>query len=495
MKKIFNMIRKPIYIIMIGTLLSNFLGLIRDSILARYYGASLITDSYIISTTIPSIIIGAIATAILSTYIPILNEAKKSKDDKKFTNNFVNINIIFVTILMIIYFIFNKQIVSLFIIGFSGKKLDTVINMTNITVFASYFLILISIFSGYLQDKGRFNATSLYGVIFNVVLILGIIISAKYNSNIMAYSFILGYAISTIVLIINSVGHGYKYNLVLNLKDKYIKKIVKLTLPVIFNSVVWDINVIIDKSLISTVGTGYVSALNYSYKIINVAIGVVATSIAVYIFPKISQYFQNKSTEEFENTVTRSINLVLMLLIPIFVFMFIFAEDIVRILFMRGEFDVNALRITKNSLQLYSLAIIPIGINTILYKVFNSMQKNKIPAINSIISVIINIILNIILIKYYSYKGVIIATAISNFIAMVMILIISAKKSIKINYKELMLLKIIVAVIPAILASILFSKISGINIYLKLFIEGIIYVLIYYIILMIQKLKIKDVMV
>ena len=74
-------VRLSVIIIMIGTLLSKVLGLLRDVILASSFGATAVSDAYLISTTIPSLIVGAVATAILSTYIPVLNSALKESEE------------------------------------------------------------------------------------------------------------------------------------------------------------------------------------------------------------------------------------------------------------------------------------------------------------------------------------------------------------------------------------------------------------------------------
>lgn len=493
-KDIKKILKQQIFIIMLGTLLSKFLGLIRDTILANYYGAGLITDSYIIATTIPSILIGTLASAILTTFIPILNEEKTKGKEQQFTNNVTNISIVLVTVLIIIYYFFRRQIVSLFVIGFAEEELNVIINMTNITILVSYALVLISIFSGYLHSKNKYIATSFYGLVFNILSIIGIGLSYNRTYQIMPIMFLIGYVISLLILIINSIKYGYRYSFTFCLKSESIKKLFLLTLPVLFNSIVWDINVVIDKSLSSTVGTGYVSALNYSYKVVSVATGVIATSIAVYIFPKLSNFFQSQKETDFKNILTKSLLVLFILLIPITTFMIIFARPIIKVLFMRGNFDIEALEITKTALQLYSISIIPIGINTIIYKVFNSMQKNKVPATNAIISIAINIIFDIVLVKILGYKGIIIATAISNISASFLISYRAKKEQVKIDCRVLgkYLIKIAIATILATCIAALLYHWIIIGETTKIFIIGIIYCLTYLICLLAQKINFKN---
>lgn len=298
-------VRLSVIIIMIGTLLSKVLGLLRDVILASSFGATAVSDAYLISTTIPSLIVGAVATAILSTYIPVLNSALKESEEKaqEFNDNAIFLSIVLVTVIVGIFFLFPDFIVSLFVIGFSDDNLNLVINMTKITVFMSYFLILISIFSGYLQNKNKFRATSFNGIIFNTVSIIGIILSARHNVYIMAFTFVLGYLLATLHLFRQCWKSGMRIKFRFDIRNPYIKKLVILTIPVVFNSMVWDVNVMIDKTLTSTIGAGYISGLNYSYKIINVAIDIFAVSIATFIFPKLSRAFHEQNTSILQNTL------------------------------------------------------------------------------------------------------------------------------------------------------------------------------------------------
>lgn len=474
-----------IIIIMFGTFVSKVLGLLRDTVLAGQFGASLTSDAYIISTTIPSLLIGMVATAVLYTYIPIINEIEKEKKDSinNFSNNLINITTIFTTILIAIYYLFSKQIVSIFVLGFNAKELNYVVKMTNITIFASYFLILISIYSGYLQNKEKFKATSFYGIIFNLVSILGIILAYKYNSILMAYFFVFGYGLSAIFLAIIARKAGLVWKKTINFRDKFLKKLGYATIPILISSVVWDINVIIDKTLISTIGPGYVSGLNYSSKLANVSLAIISSSIAIYIFPKISKYFQNLDKNSFNKIITNAICLILIILIPITFFLVSFSEEIIQIFFGRGNFDAFAFSITNQSLKLYSFTLIFSGVNTIIYKAFNAMLKNKIPTMNAIKCVTINIIFSLILIGPYGYKGVILGSIISNAMATTLIIIKLVKEKIFINYFQIFLVFLkssFASLIVTIFVKILFTKFCNFeNVFINDILIGIIFVLLY----------------
>lgn len=492
-------IRLSVLIIMIGTMISKILGLLRDVILASGFGASVVSDAYIISTSIPSLLVGAVATAIMSTYIPVLNSALKESDEAAadFNNNAVGLSTIIVTIFLLIFFMFPDFIVSLFVLGFDNSNLELVINMTRITIYMSYFLVLISIFSSYLQNNGKFKATSFNGLIFNSISIIGILLSAKYNVMIMAYTFVIGYFIATLQLYYQAYKNGLRIKLKFNYKNKYIKKFIMLTIPVILNSMVWDINVVIDKTLTSTVGTGYVSGLNYSFKLINVANDIIAVSIATFIFPRISKLYHKDKISDLFNTLFHSINLITILLIPISVGFIFFAESIVQILFMRGNFDEFALSITATSLRLYSLTLLTSGLNVIIYKYYNSVEENRIPAINAMISIIFNIVMNLIFIKPFGYKGIIFSTVLSTLFANVIITLRLRKRG---EYEHFALwLKCFIRSFFATIIAILFAyyiyQFSFIdNVLINLMCTAVIYIFCYIILLFIEGFRIRDIL-
>ena len=79
------------------TILSKILGFARETVLVSTYGASMVTDAYITSMNIPSVIFTVIGTALITTFIPLYHqvEREKSKEDAlKFTNNVFNIVVV-----------------------------------------------------------------------------------------------------------------------------------------------------------------------------------------------------------------------------------------------------------------------------------------------------------------------------------------------------------------------------------------------------------------
>ena len=95
-----EIMKRTVLIIMIITIVSKLFGLLRDVVLSYYYGTSFISDAYIISTTIPSVIFGFVLVGLLAGFIPMYNQVEKEDGLAAadiFTNNVLNILLIICT--------------------------------------------------------------------------------------------------------------------------------------------------------------------------------------------------------------------------------------------------------------------------------------------------------------------------------------------------------------------------------------------------------------
>ena len=131
------------------------------------------------------------------------------------------------------------------------------------------------------------------------------------------------------------------------------------------------------------------------------------------IYPIFSRLSNDEDSSEFKDIIRKSLNIVILIIIPVSVGAIVLANPIVKILFERGKFDSNATIMTAQALRCYAIGISASGITTILNRIFYSMKDTKTPMINGVISIVVNIIFNLILINFIGHMGLALATSIS----------------------------------------------------------------------------------
>jgi putative peptidoglycan lipid II flippase len=408
--------KKTAIILMIITILSKIFGFTREIALSYFYGASNISDAFLISLTIPSVIFSFIGTGISTGYIPMYSKIEQKygeKEGNRYTNNLVNILLILCTVMIIFGLLFTDKIVKIFASGFAGDTLALAVQFTRISLVGIYFTGLISVFGAFLRIKGNYAIPALVGFPMNFFIIISIFLSSKTNILVLAIGSVIATASQLVLLIPFVHKKGYRYGFVLDVKDKYIKKMLYIALPIVLGVSANQINVLVDRTLASSIAVGGISALNYASRLNGFVQGMFVTTVSSVMYPMISKMAAQNNMNGLKKSVSEAINFISLLVMPATVGAMVFAEPIVKLLFGRGAFDPQAISMTSDALFYYSIGMISFGLREVLSSAFYSLQDTKTPMVNGAIAMGMNIILNIILSKFLGIGGLALATSIS----------------------------------------------------------------------------------
>ncbi|WIV12074.1 murein biosynthesis integral membrane protein MurJ [Proteiniborus sp. MB09-C3] len=463
--------KKTAILLMLITILSKIFGFTRDIILSYIYGASNISDAYLISLSIPMVIFAFIGIAVSTGYIPMycrIEQEYGEEEGNRYTNNIVNILIIICTVIVVFGLLFTKEIVRLFASGFKGETLALAVRFTRISLFGIYFTSLIYIFNGFLQLKGNYIIPALVGFPLNLAIIISIFLSFNISIMVLPIGVVVANASQLLFLLPFVYKKGYRYKLITNMKDKHVIQMIYLIFPVIIGGSVDQINVLVDRTIASSIAVGGISALNYSNRLVEFIQGIFVTSISIAMYPMISKMAVENNTKELKRTISEAINIIGLLVIPATVGSMIFAEPVVGLLFGRGAFDLKAIHMTSSALFFYSIGIIGIGFRDILSRAFYSMQDTKTPMINATVAMTMNIFLNIILSRFMGIAGLALATSISAIFCTVLLFISFRKKlgafglkSIAASFLKTILASLIMGAIAKVIYIVLLKSLSA----------------------------------
>jgi putative peptidoglycan lipid II flippase len=420
--------------LMAATLIAKILGFGRELALASAYGASGTSDAFLVAMNIPAVIFSAIGTSLGTAFIPLYCDVDAKHGKKaslKFTNNVLNIVVILCLIVSLIGVIFTGPIVKLFAVGFEGETFTQAVYFTRVLILGMTFLGISYIMMAFLQVKENFIIPGLMSVPYNILIIASIFLSVMIDPNLLPWGTLFGLSLQFIFQYPFARKKGYRYRPYINLKDKYLKKMLWLIGPVLIGVAVTQVNSIVDRTIASTLVEGSISALNYATKLNQFVMGMFIVSISSVIYPMLSKLSTENNQKKFKESIVTAINVVILIIIPISIGAIILATPIVRLLFERGEFDARATQMTAMALIFYSVGMLGFGLRDILGKVFYSLKDTKTPMINGIIAMILNIVLNLAFVKYTNMQlgGLAFATSISSLVT-IFLLSVSLRKKI-----------------------------------------------------------------
>lgn len=414
--------------------LAKILGLVRNIIFANCYGTGFEAEAFFTASRIPLQLLDmSLGAAISSTFIPIFNEYLQKKGKERaiqFANNFLNIIIVISLALTILGIVFAPFIVGLIAPELGSETFALTVSLIKILFPMILFTAVAFVFVGFLQSMDEFRVPSIISVVSNGILILYLLLfNDKYGVTGAAIAMLIGWGTQVLVQIPTVRKKGFKYRLTIDFKDEGIKKIVKLALPILISTWVQPINNLVNLRLASGLEDGQaVSAIEYSYNLYLIIVGVFSYTLSNIIFPELSKLTADNNKEKIKEILNNSIKISLLFIIPMAIGIGSLSKDIIQMIYERGEFTAESTLLTSKALLYYSIGMIGYGLMEVLNKAFYAMQDTKTPMKTSVVAIILNVSLSIILVKLIGYSGLPLAASITSvIIGILMTVLVNAK--------------------------------------------------------------------
>ena len=410
-------------LLMIVTIVSKILGLFRDSVLASAYGTGKYAAVYSTANSISTILFAVIGTALATSLIPLYNKLASEDSTERamgFLNSVVNLVVIVYLSIAGLGIIFAGPLVKVFAPGYQGDVYTLCVQYTRILLPSIVFVGLANIFTSYLQIKKRYVIPGFIGMPYSIIIIVSIYMSLKSSPMVLVIGTLIAISAKALFQLPFVYKEGYRYRPKINLKDPVMKDMMILILPVVIGVGANQINSIVDKSLASLLGTEVVASFSYAIKLYEFVQALFITSILAVIYPRLSSMIVSDRMDSFLNSLKKTMNVIIVALVPIIVGCIVLSRQIVEVLFQRNAFTSKDTTMTASILWIYVIGILAFALRDVLTRGFYSMEDSKTPMINSIISIVFNISLNLILVKPLGYKGLAIATAVSAYIGLLL---------------------------------------------------------------------------
>ncbi len=391
--------------IILTTILSQILGVLKYRLLVELFGASSDLGVFLAAFRIPDFIFQVvIAGALSASFIPIFTDyvAKdKKKEAFEFTSALISIGMIFFIFVSAIIIVFSYQLSSLIAPGFSKRELILMSNLMIIIQLSQVFFILGTIFTAVLQSFQHFVIPGVASAFYNFGIILGLII----------FSYFLGFGIygGTFGVMIGSLLFclvqipligvtGFNYLASFNLKTG-VNKLMHLMVPRSMTLIVSQVSATANVFFASFISARSLVIFDLAQTLAMAPVLLIGQSIAQASFPALSLKTEKK--EEFVAIFTSSFNQIIYLTLPLNAILIVLRIPLVRLFFGASRFDWIATVDTGLTLAYFSLSIAANGLSYLLSRAFYAYKDSKTPLIVTAGSVTLNIILAWVFILVY----------------------------------------------------------------------------------------------
>lgn len=407
------------------TLISRVLGFIRDIVIARFFGASLVADAFFVAFRIPNFFRRLSAEGAFSqAFVPVLSEYKQNKTPEEvqaFVQSTLGVLCLFLCLLTFVALLAAPLVILLFAPGFhaSPEKLDLAISLLRITFPYLIFISLTAMAAAVLNTYGIFAAPAVTPVLLNIAMITSAILGSLYLEQPiygLAWGVFAGGILQLVVQwpFLKRVGIAF----LPRFKGRHagVSKVLKLMLPALVGVSAVQISVLIDTLIASFLQSGSISWLYYSDRLMEFPLGVFGIALATVILPHLSQQHLDTKPEGFSHTLDWALKMILLIALPATLGLCLLAEPILISLFQYGAFDARDAEMSSKSLIAYSVGLQAFILIKVFATAFYARQDTKSPVRIALIALLANVLLNLALVGPLQHAGLALATSISAYL-------------------------------------------------------------------------------
>jgi len=430
-------VAKAAGIVSAATMVSRVFGLVRDMVIAAFFGASWMSDAFWVAFRIPNTLSRLLGEGSLTaSFIPIFTEylQKKTKDEAlELAYNAFTVLSIILTFVSVLGIIFSPLIVGLIAPGFISEPRQFALAVfLNRLMFPYIFVVSLgALCMGILNSFRRFASPALSPVMLNISIIVATLTLRPFFAEpitALAIGVLIGGVLQLSLQWPFLRKSGVKLKLRFNFRHPGLKQIGLLIVPAMLGAGITTINVFVGTILASMLPGGSVTYLFYADRIVELPLGVFAIAIGTASLPSFSRHVAAGNIDELKASISFSLRLMLFLTVPATFALMALNLPIISVLFQRGAFDVQAAIYTGQALFFYGMGLWAFSVVRVFVATFYSLQDAKWPMRAAIISFVVNLLVSLALMYPMKHKGLALATSLAAIINVIILGIVLKKK-------------------------------------------------------------------
>jgi len=420
--------------VILAILLSKISGLVRDQIMAGYFGVSYETDAFTWAEFIPNLFRVLFAESlIIAAFIPIYSAylKKNQRDDLKiFVSSVVNIITLVFLVISAIIFILSPEIGTL-LSKVTNNQMDIYkfVVMSRIMIFSLILMSLSSLTTGILNSHNIFTVPSLAPFVMNIITIISVTLLFR---RLGIYSLAIGVMAGSLMHLLVQLPQirfsQLKYRFIIDFKHKGVREIFSLMLPIVLSLGAVQLNNSVDYFFALNLGEGNTTALMLSWRVANLPLGVFSVAIITVLYPLISRQAAGNDIKGIKESFSLGVREIGYMMFPAMAGLVILNYPIIKLLFERYNFGPGDTEKVAYILIFHSLGLIFFGLLMILNRVFYAFKNVKTPLKVAGLSIVLNVIFDWIFMQFLGVGGLALATSFVALCNVVILTIILRKK-------------------------------------------------------------------
>ncbi|MBP6116754.1 MAG: murein biosynthesis integral membrane protein MurJ [Neisseriaceae bacterium] len=400
------------------TMVSRILGFVRDTIIARVFGAGMATDAFFVAFKLPNLLRRIFAEgAFAQAFVPIFSEYKQTKSQeatRAFLAHVAGLLSLILVLVTALGMLAAPWVLYVSAPGFAtdADKFELATQMLRITFPYILLISLSSLVGSVLNAYSKFSIPAFTPTFLNIsFIVFALFLTPYFDPPVLALAWAVFFGgILQLCFQLPALHRlGFLVFPRLSFKDPAVFRVLKQMGPAILGVSVAQISLVINTIFASFLVSGSVSWMYYADRLMELPTGVLGVALGTILLPTLSRHAANKSTEQFSELLDWGIRLSLLLALPAAVGLAVLSFPLVATLFMYNQFTLHDATMTQYALVAYAFGLVGLILVKVLAPGFYARQNIKTPVKVAMFTLFMTQVMNLIFIWKLQHVGLALA--------------------------------------------------------------------------------------
>ncbi|MDT0111517.1 lipid II flippase MurJ [Listeria booriae] len=403
---------KPFMLMLLLTLSTQFFGLIKNVFIAKIFGVGAEVDAYNLANTYTISITNLAIPAIIVVLIPFLTKRGDSVAERAAINTYVSV------LLLVIALAVGIGIGSLSWVlknqhGLS-ESLTITLSIIMILSTAQVYRVLTAVLTAFRQVENDFLTAKIATLCGTILSSIYIIVAQSPSILLVSLFLTISFMLEATILLVRNRGFGFRIQF--KWGNRIFRKLIQQTGPVVFNSIVSQVSLLLSITLASFIGQGYVATLGYANQILSIIQALILVNILTITYPSMSRIFA-KTTAVGKELFIKYAIVTNMLVIPLVIGIAVIGDLFTALLFERGAFTAADTKQVTLFMTVLGIGLPGLVLRDFIYRIYFCLDDTKTPSRISVITIIVNVLLLLILTPIFNIYAVLFIPGFMNFVS------------------------------------------------------------------------------
>lgn len=408
-------------IIMVGTILSRILGLVREQITSWLFGTGDVVAAFTIADNIHTMLFDLVISGMMqAALVPVLSAyatPELKQELRRIIGALLMLAILIIGSVVVLMEIFAPQVVTVMTAlggGAEARDPETVeltVQLVRMILPAVLLLAISTILMSSLYAMQRFTRPALSLAARNAAIVAVALMLGRTEFGIRAI--VVGIVIGALLMVLIQAP-GLKDVIPkpnFNFRHPAIKRILALYIPIFIGLMSNTVALVVDRNLAWGVDPNALGAMRYATAVNQMILGVVAAAISLAALPTLSRHFANGDDTAFQRTLSNGLKMVTIMVVPATLGLAAISWPAVDLLFFHGATDGAGARAIQIALLAYLPGTFFAAYDQVLIFSYYARQNTKTPVIVGVLAVGVYFVMAFSLVEPLGMAGLVLANS------------------------------------------------------------------------------------